>query len=59
MGALTQTHKVITMIGDTAVVQKQILADNRVYAVIGLFVGLTAFVFSGWLARILTFDSKN
>lgn len=58
-GALIQARKVITIIGDTAVVQKQILVTNQVYLAIGLIVGLIVVVFAGWLARILTFDSKE
>lgn len=54
---LLQVKKMAALVGGMATAQDQIVGDIRIYAIIGLVVGIIATMFAGVLARLLTFDS--
>ena len=47
----------INAMGGIGLAQQQVVGDIRVYALVGLLVGLAAAIFAGLLARALTFDA--
>ena len=56
---LVQLLRMKEMGGGLGMTQNQVVGDIRLYAVLGLLVGLAATVFAGRLAQILTFDSAT
>lgn len=54
---LLQIQKMGAMGAGLGMQRNPALGDVQLYAIIDLFLGLTATVFAGRLARVLTFDS--